>query len=73
MNGTNKFGIHAVRKDVSAPEPWDVLVKSLDVRHTAAENDYVGIQDVDNMSQAPRQSVLVSAETCFGHLIVRFR
>ena len=39
---------------------------------SAAENDYLGIQDVDHMSQAPRQSVLVSAETCFGRLIIRF-
>lgn len=73
MNGGNKFGIHAVRKDVLVPESWNVLVKSLDIRHTAAENDYLGIQDVDHMSQAPRQSVLVSAETCFGRLIIRFR
>jgi len=45
----------------------------LDVRHAAAENNYVGIEDVDYMSQASRQSILVSAETCFGRLIIRFR
>jgi hypothetical protein len=73
VNGANEFGIHAVRKDVLVPEPWDLLIKPLDIRHTAAENDYLGIQDVDHMSQAPRQSVLVSAETCFGRLIIRFR
>ena len=73
MNRTNEFGIHAVRKDVLAPERWDALIKPLDVRHTAAENNYVGIQDVDHMSQTPRQSVLVSAETCFGRLIIGFR
>ena len=72
MNGANKFGLHAVRKDVFVPESRDALVKSLNVRHSAAENDYSGIQDVDHMSQAPRQSVLVSAETCFGRLIIRF-
>ena len=73
MNGANEFGIHAVREDVSVPEPWDALVKPLNVRHTAAENDHLRIQDVDHMSQTSRQSVLVSAETCFGRLIVRFR
>ena len=55
MNRANKFGIDAVRKDVLVPESWNVLVKSLDIRHTAAENDYLGIQDVDHMSQAPRK------------------
>ena len=73
MNGANEFGIDAIRKDVLVPEPWDALVKPLNVRHTAAENDYVGIQDVDHMSQTSRQSVLVSAETCFGLLITCFR
>jgi hypothetical protein len=72
VNGTNEFGINAIRKDVFAPQGRNSLVKPLDVRHTAAENDYIGIEDVDHMRQAPRQSVLVSAETCFGHLIVRF-
>ena len=73
MNGANKFGIHAVRKDVLVPEPWDALVKSLDIRHATAENDYLGIQDVDHMRQAPRQPVLVSVETCFCCLITCFR
>jgi len=73
VNGTNKFGIDAIRKDVLVPEPWDALVKPLNVRHTAAENDYFGIQNIDDVSETPRQSVLVSAETCFGLLITCFR
>jgi hypothetical protein len=73
VNGANKFGIHAVRKDILVPERWDVLVKPLDIRHSAADNDYLWIQNVDDMSQASRQSVLVSAETCFGFLITCFR
>ena len=31
VNGTNKFGIDAIRKDVLVPEPWDALVKPLNV------------------------------------------
>jgi hypothetical protein len=73
MNGPNELGIHVVRKDVLVPEPWDILVKPLDVRHATAENNYVWIQDVDHMSQASRQSVLVSTETCFGRHIICFR
>jgi hypothetical protein len=72
VNGANKFGIDAVRKDVLVPQPWDALVKTLNVRHSAAENDYLGIQDVNHMSETPRQSVLVPAKTCFGRLIIRF-
>jgi hypothetical protein len=73
VKGANKFGIHAVRKDVLVPQPWNALVQPLDIRHAATENDYLGVQDVDHMSEAPRQSILVSAETCFGCLITCFR
>ncbi len=70
MNRTNEFGIHAVRKDVFAPKPRDVLIEALDVRHAAAENDYIGIEDVDYMSKTSRESILVSAETRYGRLMI---
>jgi len=73
VGGPNEFGIHAVGKDVLVPQPRDAFVQPLDTRHTAAKNYYVGIQDVDHMRQPARQSLLVSAKTGFGRLIICFR
>ena len=50
-----------------------MLVQALDVRHAAAKNDHFGIKNVDHMSEAPRQPVLVSAKTRFSRRIIGFR
>ena len=70
MHSRNKFGIHAVGKNVLSPQLRDSFIKPLDVGHTTAENDYVWIDDVDDMRKPPRQSVLIPAEAGFGGLII---
>jgi hypothetical protein len=73
VNWPNKFRLHTVREDVLSPEPRNVLVQALDVRHAAAKNDHFGIKNVDHMSEAARQPVLVSAKTRFSRRIIGFR
>ena len=52
-------GGNDVGKDVAAPAPRQVLVKSGDLAEPTAQDDHVGVEEVDHHGEASRQAILI--------------
>ena len=46
----------AVREDVAADDAGQVVIELVDIRHAAAEDDDVGVEDVDDGGEAAAEA-----------------
>ena len=60
MLGGQQAGFDGVGEDVLAPNRWHAVIQSGDFRQTAAEDDHVRVQQVDDMGQAAGKLVLIA-------------
>ena len=66
MRVAHERGVHAVAEHPPRPQPGYRVVPARDVRDAAAEDDHVGIDDVDHVRKRAREPILVARERRFG-------
>ena len=64
---------HPIAEHMSPPELGHVIIQAHQIRQAAAQDDGIGVENIDDLPQRARQTMFVTAQRRFASLIARRR